>query len=454
MRILVIDSSTPFRDGLRRALARELPDAEISLHDPEQRGLPGSRFRWSTYDYLVLSSELPGGRSGIDWLRAVGGAAGFPPAAVILLRPDDGMARSAREAGAGAVFPRRDLDAAGLAGAIRAATPKSGGLAYDERTVEIDRRVLRAAMGRAATGAERALEEGYRFVRLIGQGAMTRVYLAERVGDGVTVVLKVLDTEQARDAAMVQRFAQEAELLSRLDSPYVVKVRDHGFTNAYGYIAMEFFSRGDLKQYIEAGVSPYDALIFALNIAYGLKAIHGVGIIHRDLKPANIMFRADGSMALADFGVSKRLDLDKRLTNAGELLGTPHYMAPEQFQGAPADARADLYSLGVILHELLTGRKPFDGPTLSAVAYQHMRGELPTLPRSLAAFQEVLDGLLAKDPARRYADATAVIAALGALVPRLEVPAVPHFSDEETLEVILDDEQTMELPYRVRPPAP
>ena len=126
---------------------------------------------------------------------------------------------------------------------------------------------------------------------------------------------------------------------------------------------MEFFSRGDLKQRMERELSPEIAINYMTHIAYGLAAIHKIGIIHRDLKPANIMFRGDDSLALADFGISKRIDANEDLTTMGQILGTPHYMSPEQGEGRLVDIRSDIYSAGVLLFELLTGEKPFKGST-------------------------------------------------------------------------------------------
>lgn len=148
----------------------------------------------------------------------------------------------------------------------------------------------------------------------------------------------------------------------------------------------------------------------------GLDVIHRAGIIHRDLKPANIMFRANDELAIADFGISKRVDATTQLTQAGSLLGTPAYMSPEQISAQPADHRSDLYSAGVILHEMLTGVRPFIADSFTALAMQHLHNDPPPLPPEAKAFETVYRKLLAKDPALRYQSAAEVVAVLKSMI--------------------------------------
>ena len=180
----------------------------------------------------------------------------------------------------------------------------------------------------------------------------------------------------------------------------------------YAFIAMEFFSRGDLKQRMELKITAQIAFNYMTHIAYGLNAIHKAGIIHRDLKPANIMFRGDDSLALADFGISKKLDSDDGLTTVGQVLGTPHYMSPEQGEGKAVDTRSDLYSAGVLLYELLTGEKPFAAKTPVALIYQHIFADIPRLPQAISQYQPIIDRALAKQADDRYQTAMEFIQVL------------------------------------------
>ena len=247
---------------------------------------------------------------------------------------------------------------------------------------------------------------------------MSRVYLAERVATNETVVLKLLDGTLANDEESIQRLIREASLVSGIKSPYVVKIFEQGFTNKYGFIAMEFFAKGDMKQRLEQGLSIKAAFIHFLHLMRGLDVVHKAGIVHRDLKPANIMFRTNDELAIADFGISKRMDATTQLTQVGSLLGTPAYMSPEQISAQPADHRADLYSAGVILHEMLVGRRPFIADSFTGIAMQHLNSPLPPLPEEAKAFESIYQRLLAKEPEDRYQSAEQVVNTLMTMIKR------------------------------------
>ena len=211
---------------------------------------------------------------------------------------------------------------------------------------------------------------------------------------------------------LIRRFTREAELVAHQNSPHIVSIYEHGFSNEFGFIAMEFFTRGDLQQRLEVEITLEQARIYFYHIVLGLQAIHEIGVVHRDLKPANIMFRSDDSMAIGDFGISKRLDSNTALTEVNSIIGTPHYMSPEQGEGKPVDMRSDIYSAGVILFELLTGKRPYKGSSAASLIYKHVYADIPKLPNDLLQFQTIIDRLLAKKPDDRYQTATELIKAL------------------------------------------
>ena len=258
--------------------------------------------------------------------------------------------------------------------------------------------------------------QDYRIVKLIGEGAMSRVYLAHRIESSEDIVLKILDLKRTQHEVTMKRFKREAELISSLKSRFVIRIYEHGFSGKFAFISMEYLPRGDLKQRLLFGsLKLHLALKYMFHLAYGLAAIHGVGVIHRDLKPANLMFRRDDTLVLADFGISKRVEgeeADPDLTMVGQVLGTPHYMSPEQGQGLSVDKRTDLYSAGVIMYELLTGNKPFIARTPSAIIYQHIHNDIPKLPPGLHRFQPIINRLLAKEPDYRYQSASEWIRAM------------------------------------------
>ena len=198
--------------------------------------------------------------------------------------------------------------------------------------------------------------QGYNVVHIIGQGGQAQVFLAEREHDGLRVALKVLNRALRNDRVFLERFVREYKLVASLDSAFVARIYDQGFTGDYPYIAMEFLPSGTLASRIREGITTRVAIRLAGQIAQALDAIHSRGIVHRDLKPANILFRADGRPVLVDFGLARDMTVSSTLTIAGQsFIATPRYMSPEQCMGNPVDARSDLYSLGCILYEMLTG---------------------------------------------------------------------------------------------------
>ena len=215
-----------------------------------------------------------------------------------------------------------------------------------------------------------------------------------------------------RSPELFQRFVQEYALISSAQHNNVVRIFEHGFTDAYAFIAMEYLPNGTLREVIAKGLTGRQALSILAQLAGGLAEMHHRGIIHRDLKPANIMVRNDGTMAIADFGIAKKLAAGAETTRHGELFGTPYYLAPELIEGQAASERSDLYSLGIIFFELLTGAKPFDAEVISVLISQHLRAPIPRLPQNLAEFQAMVDKLMAKNPSDRFANAEELLTAI------------------------------------------
>jgi len=434
-RILVIDDDEVILDYVQACLESRIPGARVTRYHSGRRGRPGADFDWSKHDLLLLDYYLGRGETGVNWLRDFRGRPGFPPTVLFTSEDSARVVGQAVRNGADGYLNKSTLSSDALVKTVRAmlddSTRPGAGAAQAWPAGE-------AQAGPEGAGEARQDDAGddvsgpkfrgshsfetepggtsYRFIRLIGRGGMSRVYLAERTHDGMTAVLKILDRKVAADPDNVKRFAREGELVAALSSPYVVRVYDHGVTDGHGYIAMEFFGRGDLAQRMKQGVSPDDALLYLHNIACGLEAIHGVGIVHRDLKPGNVMFRGDGSMALADFGLAKHMGQDLGLTATGVILGTPYCMSPEQTMGQVADHRADLFAAGVLFYEMLTGIRPFVAPNLPNLLLAIQRDAPAPLPAGLERFQPVIDKLLEKQPEDRYQSATELIAALAPLV--------------------------------------
>ena len=259
----------------------------------------------------------------------------------------------------------------------------------------------------------------YRIVSLLGRGGMADVYQAEDERLGREVALKAVPPEFARDPERVERFEREVRAAAGLSHPNIVTVYEFGQGEGQHFYTMELMPGGDLKERIRAhpdGMPAAEVRSVAAVVARALHYAHKRGFVHRDVKPENILFGEDGTPQLTDFGIARAMSEGTRMTATGMSIGSPHYMSPEQARGLAVDGRSDLYSLGVVIYEMLTGRLPFDAGDTLAVAYAHVNDPVPVLPNELARWQPVVDRLLAKSPEDRYESAGEIVSVLGAEV--------------------------------------
>lgn len=253
---------------------------------------------------------------------------------------------------------------------------------------------------------------GYTLVRPLEAGGMAEVFAATQESLGRQVAVKVM---KAGDAELAERFLREARLVATLNHPNIVHIYDVGrLADGRPYLSMELLPGGDLRHRLRTGLADAEVRRIMRQLAEGLQAVHAHGIVHRDIKPANILFRANGDAVLTDFGIAKATAVDSDLTQAGMVVGSPAYSSPEQVRLQPLDGRSDLYSLGVVLAEMLTGRNPFRGEDYAATVVRQLQLPPPRLPAAQAAWQPVLERLLAKAPDARFADVAALLAALPA----------------------------------------
>lgn len=258
------------------------------------------------------------------------------------------------------------------------------------------------------------LDGRYEITELIGVGGMADVYKAQDVMENRPVAVKILKPEFSKDEEFLRRFRNESKAIAVLSHPNIVKIYDVGFTDEIQFIVMEYIDGITLKEFIEQqGVLKWkDALHFITQILRALQHAHDKGIVHRDIKPQNIMLFSDGTIKVMDFGIARFSRIDGK-TMSDKTIGSVHYISPEQAQGLMTDERSDIYSVGIMLYEMLTGRKPFDGDKAVAVAVKHMQEKainpreiMPSIPEAL---EEIVIHAMEKKPADRYQSAAEMI---------------------------------------------
>jgi eukaryotic-like serine/threonine-protein kinase len=290
----------------------------------------------------------------------------------------------------------------------------------------------------------------YEVEELVGTGGNSSVFRARDTLLERNVALKILHRQHLDDDEYVERFRREARAVAQLSHPNIVTVIDRGEEDGSQFIVFEFVDGENLKELIqrEGPLPVEEALRIAIDIAHGLAFAHAQGIVHRDVKPQNVLLNGDGRPQVTDFGIARSLDVDKGVTQTGTVLGTSNYIAPEQASGDHVDQQSDIYSLGVVLFELLTARLPFEGDNFVAIAMQHInqpapdvrnaRGDIP--PRVAAAVARALE----KDPARRFPTMDAFAA---------ELEAALHEPDTGAT-MIVTPQQRVARPRRVRRHSP
>ncbi len=243
---------------------------------------------------------------------------------------------------------------------------------------------------------------GYELKKFLGSGGAADVFLALDRRHSRLVAVKVLARRRFAETVAVKRFIKEAQTISSLHHPNIVRIHETGRTPELRFMAMEFFPESLKRRIQERGrLTPDEALAIANQVASALFYAHKKGFVHRDIKPDNIMFRPDGTPVVLDFGIARVLESTTQLTRSGMTLGTPRYMSPEQLNAKRADGRSDIYSLGVVLYEMLSGAPPFKGSQTMTVIMKHVTEPTPPLSAELSAYQPLIDRLMAKERSRR-----------------------------------------------------
>lgn len=432
-RILLVDANPESHALVRHLIGIAVSGARLVVHDARQ-GCPGPEVRLDRFDLIFLDlSDDEDER--LEWLSVTASTENAPPVMVLTSIEDPDLDRRAIERGAKETLCRREMTVNAFAERIRTLwARRAGEMARLHLATESPDPAGGDEPGMGRGGPDlperinRLIEEanldeigrlptvpGYDVLKEVGRGGMASALLATRQEDNQPVVLKVLRVEEGDSAVVLRRFLREFRIAARLEHPNIVHIYERAFASDFAYIAMEYCSGGDLSRKIKAGVDLPTAVHYTRCIASALGVAHAAGVIHRDVKPANVLFREDDSLVLTDFGIAKAKEAAVSLTMTNSLVGTPHYISPELIRGAEIDARADLYSLGVLLFEMLAGVRPFRAERLMKLLDAHLTADVPALPGSAAALQPIVNRLMAKKPDARFQSAEELVAALDAL---------------------------------------
>jgi len=404
LRLLLMGERAEYRLLVRKHVEIEWPQAVIVEHCLGEDAPLDEHFAAAGYDAVVIVGAAPAAPAEM-LAAALRARPEFAPVVLVLLQ--DGATGVASVPGLHRLYGRK-IDRAALLRTL-------AGASREQKQLQALRRSHPDFAQRYRFGS--VIIRGHRCIKQVGSGGMCKIYLAESERAGTLVVLKVFSQVPDVSERFVgfDRFLQEYEIVAGLKHKNIVRIYDLGVADDHAYIAMEHFPAGDLRQRMKTPLSPAVALHYLEQIASALQAIHEVGVLHRDLKPANVMLRTDGSLCLIDFGLAKANETNVDLTGTREIFGTPYYMSPEQGHAELIDARSDLYSLGVVYYEMLTGRKPYTGASAMEVIYKHKRAELPKIAPELASYEALLQRLLAKAPADRFQSARELLQSIAGL---------------------------------------
>lgn len=393
---MIIDEQAAFRSLLMHHVTTCWPDAIISAYDPTTAGHLPDEFSGAGNDLVLLGDYHGEDRDGIDALRRFAKRRNFPPVVYFSSKDDETVVSKYSP---DAYFRRDAIDhnrlVSTLNDVLRSRRPAASGSAAEIEDLR---------------GGAVPRIKGYRVLKKLSATEHSGVYLAESEASGAEIVLKILRqvAERSDSIAAIDRFLQEYETIAEIRHPNIVRIHDLGISDEHAHIVMEYLDGGDLRYRINSGVGERQALVYLRQIGGALSAIHDRGVLHRDIKPSNVMLRSDGSVALIDFGLAKRAKLRAEMTDTGEIFGTPYYMSPEQGHGSRVDHRSDIYSLGVIFYEMLTGQRPYDADSAMGIIYRHARAPLPQLPASYAQYQPLIDRMMAKKPDDRLQQAAEI----------------------------------------------
>jgi len=474
LNILLIDDSSDYRALLKRLITKDYPDIQVEEYDPDANGIPETSMNWKGYSIVLLDYDLGlENENGLDWLQILNTYPDMPPIVILTSETNTLITVRALKLGAANYILKSDVNSdniiSKLADSFELArigeetlapvaenifdvterpdpenmladetlapdtgnifdvtgAPDSGNtlaeetLAPDFGNMLDDETLAPEEIVNILDDDDKSLQldgvclliPGYTIQREIAKGGMSTVLLAKRIEDNIDVVVKVLYTQGHEDPTALKRFMQEYNLISVMQHPHIIRIYERAFATDFAYIVLEYLPQGDLSKRIQGGIPAETALSYLRQIALGLSAIHKLDIIHRDLKPGNILFHGEDTLKITDFGAAKIISNEMQdITINNMVVGTPYYMSPEQGTGMKVDKRSDIYSLGVLFYQMLTGKKLFTANSIAKLIRAHLHDPIPKLPENMSKYQSLIEGMLAKDPDERFQNTEELIA--------------------------------------------
>jgi tRNA A-37 threonylcarbamoyl transferase component Bud32 len=403
--LVVVGGETKRLQWLTHHVTSHWPSAQVTTLRAGETAILSRLISERTPDAVLLQADFGNEALAAAVLNGMGQLLRMQPALHCILLAENGSEMSAVRAlkgGAKDYLPLPQITRDQLLTAVGEACAK--------------RRIAAQAAAIMANSENSSIIEvpGYSIVKEIATSNFSSVFLARSERLRRNVVLKVMRRgESERELGDAERFQREYEIISSITHRAIAEIHDFGSVPGHLYLAMEYFPCGDLRDRLRNPLSVDESLYYLRAIAEALRVIHVFGILHRDLKPANVMLREDNSPVLIDFGLARRSLDEIGNTGVGQVLGSPYYISPEQAQGQRVDVRTDLYSLGVMFYEMLTGQRPYGGRSAVAIMSQHTSSPVPILPEATSAQQPLVDRLMAKQQSSRYASADELLADLG-----------------------------------------
>lgn len=415
--ILAIDSSNAYVEILKR-IPKNSP-YRIEIYNPAI-GLPKMSQDWHKHNIILLSYDLSlENETGLDWLEILITYPEIPPIILITSELNKDIATKALKLGAVSCISKTTINPHNMMQKIQqsialAAPSRGNPKGYISGIFDVSTSRQAAEHQPEKTPADKKHEAlqakytklnipGYKLISEIVEGGMSKIFRATRLEDGLTVILKVLFTEEHQEPNALKRFMQEYSMIGKTNNAHIVHIYERGFATDFAYIAFEYLSHGSLTRRIRRGLSDTTSIEYLKQMARGLVAIHEKNIVHRDLKPANILFSDEKTLKIIDFGIANNTETEiSDLTVTGCIIGTPQYMSPERCFGFPVDQRSDIYSLGIIFYAMLTGKTPFKAKEFEEFLHAHKKNIMPKLPLEHEKYQSLLDGMVAKAPEERF----------------------------------------------------